>query len=46
MPRGLLIIIVLILVLLVGGAVMLARGVKEQPVQTIEVEVSPNATPR
>ncbi len=46
MPRGLLIILILILLLIVGGAVMLARGVKEQPVQTIEVEVSPNAAPR
>ncbi len=45
MPRGVIVVIVLLL-LLVGGAILLSRGVKEQPTQTIEVEVPANAAPQ
>ena len=41
MPRGPLILIV-ILLLLIGGVVLLSRSVGEQPVQTIETEVTGN----
>ena len=39
MPRGPLILIV-ILLLLIGGVVLLSRSVGEQPVQTIETDVT------
>ena len=39
MPRGPLILIVILLVL-IGGVVLLSRSVGEQPVQTIETDVS------
>ena len=45
MPRGLLFVIILLLVV-IGGAILLSRGVKEQPTQMIEVEVPGNAAPR
>ena len=41
MPRGPLILIV-ILLLLIGGVVLLSRSVGEQPVQTIETDVTPS----
>ena len=40
--RGL-IFIVVVIVLLVGGAILLSRSVSEQPMKTIEVEVTPDA---
>lgn len=45
MPRGIIVLIVIFL-LLVGGAILLSRGVEEQPTKTIEVEVPANAAPR
>lgn len=45
MPRGVIVLIVIILAL-VGGSILLSRGVTEQPTQTIEVEVPANAAPR
>ena len=41
--RGLTVLIIL-LVVLVGGAILLSRSVTEQPLKTIEVDVTP-ATP-
>ena len=43
MPRGPVILIV-ILLLLIGGIVLLSRSVGEEPVQTIETDVTGNAT--
>ena len=40
--RGIIVLIVLV-VLLVGGAILLANSVSEQPTKTIEVEVAPEA---
>ena len=45
MPRGIVFIIVL-LVIVVGGAILLAGRVKEQPTHTIEVNVATNAPAR
>ena len=45
MPRGLVFIVVL-LVLVIGGAILLAGRVKEQPTHTIEVNVAANAPAR
>lgn len=42
MPRGLA-IMVLLLALVVGGLIFLSSGVKEQPLQTIETDVTANA---
>jgi hypothetical protein len=43
MPRGLIFLIV-VLLLLVGGLFLLSRSAEEVPVQTIEADVSSNAT--
>jgi len=43
MPRGLIFLIVIVL-LLVGGMYLLSRSADEVPVQTIEADVSSNAT--
>ena len=45
MPRGVIVLIVL-LIAVVGGAILLSSGVKEDPTRTIEVEVPANAAPR
>jgi hypothetical protein len=43
MPRGLIFLVVIIL-LLVGGIFLLSRSADEVPVQTIEADVSSNAS--
>ncbi len=42
--RGIIVLIVLF-VILVGGAILLSRSVTEQPIKTIEVDVTPDAKP-
>ena len=42
MPKGVIVLIVLLIVV-IGGMFLLAGRVKEQPTQTIEVNVAPNA---
>jgi hypothetical protein len=43
MPRGLIFLIVVI-ILLIGGIFLLSRSADEVPVQTIEADVSNNAS--
>ena len=43
MPRGL-IFLIIVIVLLVGGLFFLSKNADEVPVQTIEANVSSNAT--
>ncbi len=45
MPRGpVILIVILLLLLLIGGIVLLSRSVGEEPVQTIETDVTGNAS--